>query len=115
MSPITASVMRSKWFTGKFVSLFDNSVADFTCRRGPLISKAEKAQMASGINVRYDLHGARAFFLTSVFQHFFRFRAVQIRKLALPEGVQNLALAVVSARTNRALPTAAALRAAPRP
>jgi hypothetical protein len=114
MSPITASVMRSKWFTGKFVSLFDNSVADFTRRRGPLISKAEKAQAASGINVRYDLHGAPAFF-SSLFQHFFRFRAVQIRKLALPEGVQNLALAVVSARTNRALPTAAALRAAPRP
>jgi hypothetical protein len=106
--------MRSKWFTGKAVSLFDNSVADLTHRRGPLISKAEKAQAASGINVRYNLHGACAFF-SSLLQHFFRFRAVQIRKLAVQKGVQNLALAVVSARTKRALPTAAALRAAPRP
>jgi hypothetical protein len=51
MSLITVFVTRFKWFTGKCFESRNALISHFQCRRGPLMSKADKAQAAAAANV----------------------------------------------------------------
>jgi hypothetical protein len=50
-------VTRFKWFTGKCIVLLFPLISHLQCRRGPLMSKADKAQAAAAANVICYLFG----------------------------------------------------------